>query len=310
MSKLTVIGNVALEDIETTKECSPAPPRLGGSGVYAAVAARFHHEVDLISVAGTDDFPESYEDRLRGLNINLNIENKAGKTFYWKARYKEDLVNRETIDLRLGVYDDYLPLVPPVLRDSRYILIANLMPRLQQAALAQLTKPELVVLGTIDHSVSTERPCLLSLLPRVDGFIANEKEMTLLAGREDPVQAAKYVATQGPKFVVVTRAGDGADLVTQHPVLRHKTYHVPAYTCGREVRDPTGAGDSFAGGLTASLIRDEDITEQSLRRAMLYGTALASFCVEEFSIDGLCQASWEKVEERVSALAKQISFTI
>jgi sugar/nucleoside kinase (ribokinase family) len=303
MSKLTVIGTVVLEDIVTTKESSPAPPGLGGSAIYAAVAARFHHEVDLIGVAGTD-FPRSYEERLKGLNINLNIEKRDGKTFYWKAEYEENLVNRKPLELQLGVYDDYMPHVPQALRDSKYVLIANLTPRLQQAALAQLKKPDLVLLGTIDHSILTERPCLVSLLPRVDGFIANEAEMKLLAGLDDPVEAAKNVATLGPKFVIVTLASEGAVLVTQHPVLRHQTYRVPAYPCGPAVRDPTGAGDSFAGGLIASLIRDQEISQDSLRRAMLYGTALASFCVEQFSIQGLCQANWEHVEHRVAALRK------
>ena len=300
MGRLTVVGTVVCEDIETPRGQSPPPPSLGGSGIYASVAAQLIHRVDLIGVVGAD-FPERYRRRLETLNIDLTgLEQESGKTFYWKARYAADLLTRETLELDLGVYEQYHPNIPAKSRGSEYVLIANLMPQLQDEALTQLERSELVVLGTIDHWVRTARPYLVDLLPRAHGFIANEEEMRLLGGSDDPVEAARKVATLGSRFVVVTLAERGAVLV-----VGQEHFHVPAFPCVN-VEEPTGAGDSFAGGLVASLARgrDKDITEQHLLKAMLYGTALASFCVESYGIEGLCKATYEEVENRVSVLTE------
>jgi sugar/nucleoside kinase (ribokinase family) len=304
MSRLTVIGTVVCEDIETPRGKSSPPPGLGGSSIYASVAAQLLYRVDLIGMVGAD-FPEPYLRRLQSLNIDLNgLQWSSGKTFYWKAKYAQDLLTRDTLALDLGVYEHYHPQLPANCRRSEYVLIANLMPQLQDEVLAQLDSPGIVMLGTIDHWVCTERPCIVSLLPRVDGFIANEEEMRLFAGLSDSIAAAKYVATLGSKFTVVTLAERGAVLV-----MGEKEFHFPAFPC-ETVQDPTGAGDSFAGGLLASLARDRatDISEQSLCRAMLYGTALASLCVETFSVEGLCRAQLEDVEKRVAILRRMVDF--
>jgi sugar/nucleoside kinase (ribokinase family) len=306
MNYLTVIGTVVCEDIETPKAESPPPPGLGGSAVYACAAAQSLQRAHLIGAVG-DDFPERHERRLRSLNIDLTgLEVKKGKTFYWKASYAPDLLTRETLALELGVYENYQPLVPAELRRSDFVLIANLVPQAQAAALDQLERPAVLLLGTIDHWVRTARDCLTRLLPRVDGFFANEEEMRLLAGLEDPIESAKQVAKLGSKFVVVTLAERGAVLV-----LGHELWHVPAFPC-TTIQDPTGAGDSFAGGFLASLARDRitEPNEKTLVRAMLYGTALASLCLEDFSIVGLCRANMRLVESRVSKLRAIMNYKV
>jgi len=247
------------------------------------------------------DFPQRYRRRLESLNIDLaGLEQKSGKTFYWKARYAADLLTRETLALELGVYEQYHPRIPAKSRGSDYVLIANLMPQLQQEALTQLERPDLVVLGTIDYWIRTARPYLVDLLPRAHGFIANEEEMRLLGGSDDPVEAARNVAKLGARFVVVILAERGSVLV-----LGQEHFHVPAFPCAN-VQDPTGAGDSFAGGLVASLAlgREKAITQKNLVKAMHYGTALASFSVESYGIEGLCRATRKEVEERVSILTE------
>ncbi len=304
MSRLTVIGTVVCEDIETPSGTSSSPPGLGGSCIYASVAAQLLHPVDLIGVVGAD-FPIRYLNRLQSLNIDLTgLERSTGKTFYWKAKYARDLLTRDTLALDLGVYKDYHPQIPEKCRGSEYALIANLMPQIQEEALAQLDSPNIVVLGTIDHWIRTTSSFLISLLPRVDGFLANEEEMKLLSGLSDPIAAAKYVATLGSKFCVVTLAERGSVLV-----MGEREFHFPAFPYV-VVRDPTGAGDSFAGGLLACLARDHTtkLTEQSLCKAMLYGTVLASFCVETFSIEKLCLTQPEEMEERIDFLRQMVDF--
>ena len=303
MNRLTVIGTVTCEDIETPMGNSPPPPVLGGSAVYAAAAAQLLHRVDFAGVAG-DDFPAAHLRCLQSLNVELaGLQRTVGKTQYWKAKYSRNLTTRETLALDLGVYAHYHPHLTAECRASAYTVIANLKPQVQLEALAQLDAPKVVVLGTIDHWVRNERPCLVSLLPRVAGFIANEEEMKLLAGLEDPIAAAKYVLTLGSKFVVVTLAERGAALL-----LGDRVFHFPAFPCA-VVRDPTGAGDCFAGGLLASIAREraEKVGAQLLCGAMLYGTAIASLCVEEFSIKGLCRAEPGEVEKRVAQLRQMVA---
>ena len=213
MSCLAVFGTVVCEDVESPAGVSPPPPSLGGSGVYAAVSAQLLRRVHMVGAVGTD-FPEPYRRCLESLNIDLGgLEVKPGKTMYWRARYAEDLTTRETLALDLGVYEDYHPHVSTNIQQCSHALIANLMPRIQDEVLAQLDRPNLTLLGTIDHWVRTARSGLAALLPRATGFIANAEEMMLFTDCGDPIEAAEIVARLGSRFVVVTLADQGALLV-------------------------------------------------------------------------------------------------
>ena len=304
MRRLTIIGSVVCEDIKTPMGHSGPNPVMGGSCVYASVAAQFFHCVDIIGAVGTD-FPVPYLGLLQSLNIDLTgLEKNQGKTFYWKANYANDLVTRETQALKLGVYENYHPKISEKATRNKYFFIANLDPQIQGEIMDQLDSSKFIMLGTIDHWIRTQTSLLKSLLLRVDGFIANEEEMKLLAGVSDPILAAKCVAKLGAKFSIMTLGAKGAFLV-----IGEKEFYFPAFP-HVTVKDPTGAGDSFAGGFLASLARDRasNPSELSLCRAMLYGTVLASFCVESFSVKKLSSANLEEIEKRANILRKMIDF--
>lgn len=304
MSRLTVMGTVVCEEIETANGNSPRYPVLGGSAVYAAAAAQLLCRVNLVGDVG-EDFSQTHLHCLQSMNIDLTgFRRLGGTTFYWRARYPKDMRTRETLALELGVYKDHHPHLNAKCRVSKYALLANLRPQAQHEALVQLKCPRVVLLGTIDYWIRNERTDLVSQLSRVTGFIANEEEIKLLAGMSDPIAAAKNVLAFGPRFVVVTLAERGSLLL-----FGERVFHVPAFPCATLV-DPTGAGDSFAGGLLASIARERvaAVCEGSLCRAMLYGTSLASLCVEAFSIDGLRQANLGDVEQRVAQLRRMVHF--
>jgi len=268
---------------------------LGGSASFFSVAARFFAPVSIVAVVGSDfkgEFRRLFEDR----NIDLRgLEERAGKTFRWHGRYHEDINLRDTITLSLNVFDGFAPDLLPDLRRCDYLFLANIAPELQERVLSQVTSPKLVAGDTMDYWIENHRADLVRILPRLDIITLNDEEARLLAGEHNLVKAGRAIIKMGPKVVLIKRGEYG---VLQFS--RERMFAVPAYPL-EEVLDPTGAGDTFAGGLMGYLARIGRFDESSLRTAVVYGSVMASFVVERFSLDRLTALTWEDIEGRYRA---------
>ena len=290
MSEIAVVGSVAFDTIETPM--GRATDVLGGSATHFAVAARYFAPVHLIAVVG-DDFPGAERDYLAGRGIDLaGLEVRPGKTFRWAGRYHEDLNVRDTVALELNVFADFRPRVAPAVRSAAYVFLANIDPRLQADVLAQFEKPALVACDTIGHWIETARQPFEALLPRIDLLVVNDEEARLLSGERNVVRAARKILGLGTRAVLVKRGEYGAILFSSQSV-----FAVPAYPL-EQVFDPTGAGDAFAGGLMGALAASGDRSEAGFRRAIVYGTVLASFIVEDFGGRRLSTLTRDDIERR------------
>ena len=290
MNEIAVVGSVAFDTIETPT--GRATHVLGGSATHFAVAARYFAPVHLIAVVG-DDFPGAERDYLAGRGIDLaGLEVRPGKTFRWAGRYHEDLNVRDTVALELNVFADFRPRVAPAVRSAAYVFLANIDPRLQADVLAQFEKPALVACDTIGHWIETARQPFEALLPRIDLLVVNDEEARLLSGERNVVRAARKILGLGTRAVLVKRGEYGAILFSSQSV-----FAVPAYPL-EQVFDPTGAGDAFAGGLMGALAASGDRSEAGFRRAIVYGTVLASFIVEDFGGRRLSTLTRDDIERR------------
>jgi len=290
VSEIAVVGSVAFDTIETPT--GRATDVLGGSATHFAVAARYFAPVHLIAVVG-DDFPGAERDYLAGRGIDLaGLEVRPGKTFRWAGRYHEDLNVRDTVALELNVFADFRPRVAPAVRSAAYVFLANIDPRLQADVLAQFEKPALVACDTIGHWIETARQPFEALLPRIDLLVVNDEEARLLSGERNVVRAARKILGLGTRAVLVKRGEYGAILFSPQSV-----FAVPAYPL-EQVFDPTGAGDAFAGGLMGALAASGDRSEAGFRRAIVYGTVLASFIVEDFGGRRLSTLTRDDIERR------------
>jgi sugar/nucleoside kinase (ribokinase family) len=291
---LLVVGSTAFDTIETpsgtAKDC------LGGSATYFALAARMFTAVRLVSVVG-QDFPAAHRAMLEQKGIDCQgLEQKPGKTFRWHGRYSADMNARETIDVQLNTFGEFAPKVPPALRDSRFVFLANGSPRTQMAVVQQMAKPEFVVADTMDLWIDRERPALLELLQRVNGLIVNDAEVRMLTGESNLIRAGKAVLALGPSLAIVKKGEHGCFLFS--PYFH---YALPAYPTER-VTDPTGAGDSFAGGFMGHLAGCDSVSLWNMKRAVAYGTVTASITVEGFGVDRLAAADRGTVERRYQEL--------
>jgi sugar/nucleoside kinase (ribokinase family) len=274
VSGIAVIGSVAFDDIETPG--GRADNELGGSATHFAVAASFFAPVHLIAVVG-DDFPRAERDYLTSRGIDLSgLESRPGKTFRWTGRYHEDLNVRDTLRLDLNVFAEFEPRIEAATRRLPYVYLGNIAPALQAGVLDQFEAPKLVACDTIDHWIETARAEFEAILPRLDLLVLNDQETRLLARERNTVRAARRILERGVKRMLVKRGEYGALLFSPESV-----FAVPAYPL-EEVFDPTGAGDSFAGGLLGYLAATGDLSEAGLRRGIVYGSVLASFIVEDF----------------------------
>jgi sugar/nucleoside kinase (ribokinase family) len=274
---------------------------LGGSATYFSVAASFFAPVRLVGVVG-DDFPGEHVRFLRQRGVDLDgMEVRAGRTFHWRGRYVADMSSAETIATELNVYADFRPVLPPAYRDSDYIFLANIAPELQYDVLDQVVRPRLVVADTMNLWITTRRDALLRTLARVDVVLLNDGEARLLTGESSLVAAAKRVLTYGPARAIIKKGQHGAISVTTDGY-----FAMPAYPLERVV-DPTGAGDSFAGGFIGHLAETGDLSDHAFRRAVLHGTALAAFTVEEFSLGGQRSLTRADIEKRVQELRSFIA---
>ncbi len=273
------------------------PRVLGGSATYAAVAASFFGPVRLVGVIG-DDFRAEDVDYLGSRGINLDgLERRTGKTFYWRGRYSHDFRRRETLATELNVFAEFAPELPDAYRESRDVLLANIPPELQLHVLEQAASAEFVVADTMNLWIDTQRPALLDMLRRAHVLLLNEEEAPMLSGLSDLREAAARLLTYGPSRAIIKLGASGAFSLTDDAF-----FEVPAYPVTKVV-DPTGAGDVFAGALAGYLASQGDRSEDTVRRALLYGAAIASFAVEDFGLERLRTIDAQAIDERYAALA-------
>ncbi|MGA2542730.1 MAG: PfkB family carbohydrate kinase [Verrucomicrobiota bacterium] len=291
---LLIVGSTALDSIKTPQ--AENPRLLGGSASHAAVAASFFGPVRLVGIVG-GDFPARYLSLYRKHRIDLEgLQIAPGKTFHWSGEYEVNMNNRRTLATELGVFATFLPRLPESYRDSPFVLLANIAPSLQGHVLDQMRRPKFVVADTMDLWLNVALADLLKLLRRVDGFVLNESEARQLTQEDNLVLAAKKIHRLGPKHVIVKKGEHGAILSSGG-----KLFLSPAFPLDRVV-DPTGAGDSFAGGMMGWLAAAGGPVEANLRRAMVYGSAVASFCCEGFGLTATARASRAAIEKRFQAL--------
>lgn len=271
---IAVIGSVAFDTIETP--AGRADHELGGAATHFAVAASFFAKVHVIAPVG-DDFPQAERDYLTGRGIDCaGLVPRPGKTFSWHGRYHEDMNVRDTLHLDLGVFGDFEPVVPESLRAVPYVFLGVVPPDQQAATVPQFTAPRLVGLDTMTHWIVEARGGLDRVLPSVDLFVLNDEEARILSGEKNVTRAARRILGMGPKRVLIKRGEYGAILFSGESV-----FAVPAFPL-EEVFDPTGAGDSFAGGLMGHLAATGDLSDANLRKGIVYGSVMASFIVEDF----------------------------
>jgi len=293
-SHILVVGSLAYDDVRTPYDSRSEV--LGGAASYFSLAACLYAPVRLMGVVG-DDFRASDLERLRAKGIDLaGVEHAKGKSFRWLGRYDHDLATAETLNTDLGVFGDWEPTVPPAFVDSEFVFLANILPEIQSRMLEQVRSPKAVALDTMNYWIERRRAALADVMTRVDIVTVNEAEARQFCATHNVVKAARQILALGPRAVIVKRAEYGALLLTADRI-----FWTPAYPLD-EVRDPTGAGDAFAGGVLGHLARAGKVDDRTLCRAVLHGTVCASFAVEEFSVDGIERADLEVVERRVHEL--------
>jgi sugar/nucleoside kinase (ribokinase family) len=300
MNEIVVVGSVALDTVHTPGGVSENA--LGGSASYFSLAARPYVPVRLVAVVG-DDFPPAYRDMLAKGGVDLaGLQVASGRTFRWEGIYGADLNDRTTVATELNVFESFHPILPESCRRSRAVFLANIDPLLQEEVLDQLGDPWLVALDTMNYWITCRRAELLRVLRRVDVFLLNDAEARQLTGAESVLKAAEGIRMMGPSVVVIKRGEYGALARTEGG-----WFSIPAFPV-ESAKDPTGAGDSFAGGMLGRLVLEGKLDESSVRRAMAHGTAVASCAVEEFGVEGLVRLDPERVTGRVRALHEMTHF--
>ena len=296
-----VFGTVTLDTVETPSR--RVEDVLGGSGVYAAIAASFFgNTVRLVGVVGAD-FPQTYTDILETHGIDLQglARVEDGKSFRWGGRYTEDFNVRDTLFTELNVIEGFQPVLPETYKETPYLFLANNAPASQLSIIEQATNPKLVVCDTMDFWINEERKALEALLARVDVLILNDSEARLLTGDANLVRAAETILRYGPERVIIKKGEHGAISITESSY-----FNAPAYPI-RQVADPTGAGDSFAGGMMGYLA-SEDTSEEAIRSAMVYGAVVASFNIEDFSINRQKRVQFSEISSRYRELQDAVRF--
>ena len=275
---LLVVGTVAFDSVQTP--FGKVDRVLGGSATYFSYSASFFCPVRLVSVIGSD-FPEEHLSMLRDRGVDLEgLERSEGDTFAWSGKYEGDMNEAETLDVALNVYGDYLPSLPESYRNSRFVFLANGSPESQMKVLDQVEDPRLVVADTMNHWITTAPDALKDLLKRIDALVLNEGEAEMLAEETNLVAAGERILTMGPRLVIIKKGEYGSFMLSRDGAR----FAIPAFPV-QMVKDPTGAGDSFAGGVMGYLAKNDACDDGSIRRAMVFGTCMSSFVVEDFSLD-------------------------
>ena len=298
---LLVVGSVAFDSIHT-----PTAVReniLGGSSVFFSYAAGFFGGVQMVGVVG-DDWPDEYTQMLQQHHVDtsgLEIV-PGGKTFRWSGKYLDNMNDRETLETQLNVLGDFRPKLPDSFKRAQYVFLANGVPAVGLMTLEQVQGADLVVADTMDLWINHCRADLDTLMQKIDGLVLNDSEAKMLTGERNTVTAAKKILTMGPKFVVVKKGEHGAMFVSEYEI-----YVIPAFPTEMVV-DPTGAGDSFAGGMMGYLAAQGDMERETIKKALAYGTVVASFCVEGFSLDRFKEIDRKEIDKRFEQLQHIASF--
>ncbi len=301
-NNILIIGSVAIDSIET-----PFGKResvLGGSATYSSMSAsNFSKFVSIVAVVGKD-FPNRYLELFKKRNIDLTgLEvDKEHKTFKWKGDYNYDLNSPRTIYTHLNVFQDFDPKIPEPSKKSRFIFLANIDPDLQNKILSQVRNPELIVLDTMNYWISKKKKSLIKLLKKIDIFLLNDGEARQLSGEINLKKAANFIISSGSPAVIIKKG--------EHGVLffsKHFSFSAPAYLL-ETIRDPTGAGDTFAGGMLGYLSTVRKINSQNIRKSLIYGSIMASFVVEDFSVGRLIKLSKSDINKRYRELKRVTSF--
>lgn len=301
---LLVVGSIALDTVKTPVE--EHADLLGGSASYAALGASFFTAVNLVGVVG-DDFPQSELEFWESHKIDTRgVQRAHGKTFRWSGEYSWDLNSRETRSVALNVFETFSPNLPLDYRKTPFVLLANIAPTLQSHVLDQTTRPRFVIADTMDLWIQTTRADLDALLPRVDLLILNDSEAREMTKETSLIRAGRKIRDFGPRYVAIKKGEHGALLFG-----KNKFFSCGAYPL-EDIHDPTGAGDTFAGGLAGYLAANvkETVTFEVLRKAMIYGSVLASFCVEAFSLERLRKLKRKEIVERYEMFKVMSQFEV
>jgi len=295
-----IVGSTALDSIKTPN--AENPRLLGGSASHAAVAASFFAPVNLVGIVG-DDFPTAYVSLYRRHKINLDgLQTVTGKTFHWSGEYEVNMNNRRTLATELGVFETFNPNLPESYKKTPYVLLANIAPALQHHVLDQIKKPKFVVADTMDLWLNIALPDLLKLLKRIDAFVLNDSEARQLTEENNVVKSLAKIHKMGPKYVIIKKGEHGAILSGPKGL-----FISPAFPL-ENVIDPTGAGDSFVGGMIGYLAQVGGNVDQNIRRAMIHGSVAASFCCEGFGLNRTTKIKAADITRRVKQLEKLAAF--
>jgi sugar/nucleoside kinase (ribokinase family) len=303
-NSLLIVGSIAFDDLDMPSQ--PYRDVIGGSAVYASIAASLFgapSHTRIVGVVGTD-FPDDLLAQLRARGVETSgVERAAGRTFRWHGRYAADLATRTTIDTQLNVFADFSPKIPAEHRASAFVMLGNIHPRLQVDVLEQVSRRKFVVADTMNYWIEGEPAQLAQMLRRIDLLVINDEEARALAGVHNLVRAAAEIRRRGPKAIVIKRGEFGALLFDEAG-----PFFVPAYPL-EEVVDPTGAGDSFAGGLVGYLASRGEVTPSLLRTAMFFGAALGSFCVEGIGPSRLLAIGRSELNARMGAFGRLVGYS-
>jgi sugar/nucleoside kinase (ribokinase family) len=287
---ILVIGSVAFDSVETP--FGRGDDVLGGSATYFSTSASFFTGVQLVAVVG-EDFPDEPRQFLTSRGVDLTgLQTRPGKTFRWKGRYGYDLNEAHTLETHLNVFETFHPELPESYRQAKFVFLANIDPELQLEVLQQVEKPKLIACDTMNFWIDGKRDALVRTLGHVDILVINEAEVRQLADEANLVKASRAVLAMGPKTLVVKRGEYGVLVFTEHSI-----FSAPAYPL-EEVFDPTGAGDTFAGGFMGYLAATNNLSDETIRKATVFGSVMASFTVEAFSLDRLRKLTWAEIEDR------------
>ena len=295
-----VVGSVALDSVETP--FGKAEDVLGGSATFFAASARHLTKVSVVGVVGSD-YPMEKLEPLRKRGVDLSgLERAEGTSFRWRGRYRHDLNSAETLETHLGVFSHFSPKIPDKLRSCPYLFLANIDPRLQLDVLQQVKKPKLIACDTMNFWIQSRRPDIIDLLKHVDLMTLNDSEARQLTEKANLVQAAQWIMARGPRHVIIKKGEHGAFMFTESSI-----FFAPAFPL-ENVFDPTGAGDAFAGGFIGYLAATGDMSDANMRRAVIYGSVMGSFAVEQFSIDRLMTVTRAEIDQRMREMRRLVTF--
>ena len=299
MSSICVVGSLAYDDVQTPFERKRGV--LGGAASYFSFAASLYAPVRLVGVVGTDFRAEDLA-RFEAKGVDCaGLERREGRSFHWSGRYGYEMGGAETLATDLGVFGDWHPVVPEVFADSEFVFLANIDPEIQLEVLAQVRRPTAVALDTMNFWIDHKRDALAEVMSRVDVVSINEGEARQFCRTFSIIRAAREILALGPKALIIKRGEYGAALFT-----REETFWAPAYPL-EKIQDPTGAGDSFAGGFMGYLARAGRLDDSILRHAIIHGTVCASFAVETFSVDGIAAVTRARASERFRTLRRLVA---